>query len=151
MFTNVLNLYTSYVAMSANEKLHAGKLLEESALILKATAEHSISNDDAVMRSYLMLKIAEDLSKQAVDMGMTKQYDLSPEIKSYTYLAFDLAFYYFDFRPNRLLLPYLSRVIYYEKNNSNDEYFVKLKALFADCLKMEEDYLAFLSKNVDWE
>lgn len=140
----IIHLYVSFLKKSVSKKLHSGGILEEAANLCLEIDSNQYTNDEACHLSYLIQKIAQDLLKQATDMSMTKQYDCSPDIKKYIYLAFDLAYRFCDKRPNRMLLPYLQRVIYYEKMNEDQQYYTELKDIFQKSLEMEQKYLNYL-------
>lgn len=140
LFDKIVSLYTEYVAMGAGQKLHAGGLLSEAGRLLLETGDAPPGNDAVLQKRYLMQKIAGDLLRQADQMGHFKQYDSVPQLKEYTNLAFDLAFEYCGRTPDRRLLPFLARVIYYETYGDDDIRLRELEELYGRSLDLEKKH-----------
>jgi len=117
--------------MTPDEKLQAGEQLADAGRDLLALKKNGLSIDERVHRSYLMRKIADDLLRQAMDMGYTKQYDCSPKLGEYELLAYEIAFECFDKKPDRRLIPFLVRI---RKRGEYDD-------LLKECLEHEKVYL----------
>lgn len=99
----IIAAYKEYTAKSYEEKLHAGGLLWE--------AGQALLNLEAPDWSFA---IAKALAEQAEEMAYTKQYDLSPHIKEYTYLAHALAKQACQGKEDARLEPFAKAVAYYE-------------------------------------
>jgi len=140
LFEQIIQNYTKYIKSDYDKKLHAGELLAESARLLLKIEKKELSNDLALQRNYLMQKIAEDLLRQAKNMGYTKQYDCVPALKEYTYLAYDLAYDYCDNKPSRYLLPFLVQVIYYEKQSQNSDRLNELEKIYKKSLAIFKEH-----------
>lgn len=138
---NIAINYSSYLQMSTKEKLHSGSILENCAKEILQINKAELENSLAIQRNYLIHKIAGDLLRQAKDMGMTKQYDCSPKIKEYIYLAFNLAFESCCSKANKILIPFLINVIYYERNKKDKSFFEKLNQLLKESIELEKIYL----------
>ncbi|MFC1616384.1 hypothetical protein ACFL21_04535 [Patescibacteria group bacterium] len=140
-FDKITKNYSEYIAKNYEERLHAGELLAESARELIKMDMKNLDLDSKLQRNFFMRKIAGDLIRQAENMGHTKRYDIDPIVKDYTYLAFDLAYNYCESKPSRNLIPFLTRVIYYERFNDNKDYSKKLKKIYKKCVELEKEYL----------
>ncbi|MCD4792367.1 MAG: hypothetical protein K8R54_03975 [Bacteroidales bacterium] len=139
MLKKATKLYIQYIETDYKKKLHVGHLLAESGQILRGIDEDKLDKNSKLQRQYLIKKVAEDLLSQTRDMAYTKQYDCSPLIKDYTYLAFYLAFEYYGPKANRLLLPFLRDVINYEKYKSDKTKLESLKKMFYDSIIKEKE------------
>lgn len=144
----VAKQYCEYICMNVDEKLRSGNRLAEAARILLSMTKTKLDNRSAIQREYLMTKIAEDLLKQTERMAYSKEYDCSPLIKEYTYLAFDLFYDYCEHKPDRLLLPFLGPVIYWESYNENKDYLNQLKELYTQSLALEQKYIEILKQKI---
>ena len=140
----ISEVYADYIRKSSEEKLHAGDLLQKTGDAILDISESTLDLDGKLNRRYLMDKIAGDLLKQAERMAYTKQYDCSPKLKDYTYLAWHLACDFCEMKADRRLLPFLTQVMYYEKFNEDKTELNRLKAIFDDSLKLEQKHLDYL-------
>jgi hypothetical protein len=145
-FEKVTEIYISYVKLKPAKKIDSGHLLNEAGTKLLKIDKKSLTIQERVHRSYLLLKIAEDLLKLAKDMAYTKKYDLSQLPKKFTYLAFELAYEYFDSKPNVQLIPYLTAVIDYEKYNYDQSQKNVFDAILKDSLNEGDSWLSKLNK-----
>jgi hypothetical protein len=137
----ITRLYTEYISLMPSQRLHAGELLAESARLLLQMDAKGLYDDAAIQRQFFLWKIAEDLSQQVIAMANTRQYDLSPAVTEYSFLAYDLAFEGCERRPCRLLLPYLRSMIYYAEQKADETRLKELRELLASSLADEEEVL----------
>ncbi len=132
MFEKVISKYTKYIGLGTTEKLHSEMLLENSAQELLKIDIDDLDIELAVQKKYLTKKIADDLLDHARDMGYSKEFEFDPKIIEYTYLAFNLIYDYFDFKPNSYLLPFVKSVIYYEEQSGNKKRIDELQKLLSE-------------------
>ena len=149
MLKRAEKLYIEYLEADYKKKLNGGNLLVESGKILMEIDQSKLDIDSRSKRAYLLKKVAEDLLKQMIDMAHTKQYDCSPILEEYTYLAFDFAFEYYDSKANRLLIPYLREVMFYENYNSDKTKTKVFRKLFNDSLEKEREYINYFEKKYE--
>jgi hypothetical protein len=114
----IIAIHKEYTAKSYEEKLHAGGLLWE--------AGQALLHLDAPDWSFT---VAKALLEQAEEMAYTKEYDLAPELQSYTYLAFELARKASGAQADARLSPFIQSVLYYESFSADKTKFNELTAL----------------------
>jgi hypothetical protein len=137
----VSELYTTYLRLMPDLKIDSGDLLNIAGSILLSLDTAKYDNNSKLHRNYLMNKVAFDLLNQARDMAHTKEYDLSQIPQKLTYLAFELAYEYYESKPDRNLIPYLKAVIDYEKYSHDLSQLEWYKDLLRASIREEENYL----------
>ena len=137
----ISELYSKYIKNSFEEKLNSGDLLSTAGNGLLALDKNTLDLNEKLNREYLIRKIAGDLLRQSERMSYTKQYDCTPMLKEYIYLAFNLAYEFCERKADRRLLPFLAHVLYYENFNNDKSESIRLKDIYENSLKLEKKYI----------
>ena len=126
--------------MMPDQRIDSSHLLNNAGSLLINMDLKALDFNCKIQRHFLMIRVARDLLDQARDMAYTKKYDLSQIPKKLTYLAFELAYEYYDSKPNNELIPYLTAVIAYEKYNHDQSQADFYKELLEKSLEENEKH-----------
>ena len=110
-FREVLELLAEFVRLSFRDRIDSFHLLTRAGNRLVDFSELATTSS---ARIFIAKRIAYELFEVTEAMGHIKKYDASQLISQNYELAFKLALIFCKQQPNRELLPFLGKIMYYQ-------------------------------------